>query len=234
MAASPQGLTAREWDLVELPTGEILTVVGTYLGDTVRGRLTYQPDDKGTVEIFGRRYRKTSYEISDGIPNLRQVLALPGESHYLVPAHYIARHYPAVSLPTARPEVADLATTLSAAEIPVAVGGSWAVSSARAGSDYDLVIYGRSNIDRAAKIITGLAGYEPCLHFGLDFVRDKYRHFTRLSSDDLELLVADRRHTGRPRQGGTGLGEHPVAAVHPKVGTSVRGGGGPVPYRATG
>lgn len=195
MIESQPGLTAREWDLAELPTGEILTVVGTYRGEQVRGRLTYRPDDDGDVEIFGRRYRKTSYEISGQIPLARQVLALPGESHYVIRAGDLKRHYPAVALPTARPEVAELAASLAAAEIPVAVGGSRALNAARSESDYDLVIYGRHNVEPAARVITGLDGYEPCLHFGFEFVRDKYRHFTKLTPGDLKLLVADRwRH----------------------------------------
>lgn len=76
------------------------------------------------------------------------------------------------------------------------------MSASRAESDYDLVIYGKNNVERAAKVITGLAGYAPDLHFGLDFVRAKYRHFTRLSTKHLEVLVGDRwrhfRYRGLP------------------------------------
>lgn len=188
-------LLAREWDLMELPGGQILTVVGTYGGRRARGRLTYVPDDGGGLEIFGRRYRKTSYEIWGEIPHAKQVLALPGESHYLVRAADIARHYPAVPLEPTRPELAELVAGLGGAGIPVTVGGSRAMGASRSESDYDLVVYGQANIERAAKVITGLPGYRPDVHFGLDFVRAKYRHFTRLSADDLELLVGDRwRH----------------------------------------
>src|SRR6266568_6281585 len=73
-------LLTREWDLMELPGGEILTVVGTYRSTRARGQLTYVPDDDGGLEIFGRRYRKTSFEIWGEIPYGKQVLALPGES----------------------------------------------------------------------------------------------------------------------------------------------------------
>ncbi len=195
-------LLAREWDLMELSGGEMLTVVGTYRGTRARGRLTYVPDNDGALEIFGRRYRKTSYEIWGEIPNGKQVLALPGESHYLVRAADIARHYPAVPLEPTRPELADLVVALGAADIPVAVGGSRALAASRAESDYDLVVYGKNNIERAAEVITGLAGYVPDVHFGLDFVRAKYRHFTRLSREDLEVLVGDRwrhfRYRGLP------------------------------------
>lgn len=188
-------LMAREWDLIKLPSGEILTVVGTYRRSKVRGRLTYVPDDDGDVEIFGRRYRKTSYEIWRAIPHARQVLALPGESHYTVLTHEIARHYPAVPLQVTTPKLAELVTALSAVDIPISVGGSRALDAARTDSDYDLVVYGKENIKRAAKIITGLDGYEPWLHFGRGFVRAKYCHFTRLTRDDLETLVGDRwRH----------------------------------------
>jgi len=71
-------LLTREWDLMELPGGEILTVVGTYRSTRARGQLTYVPDDDGGLEIFGRRYRKTSFEIWGEIPYGKQVLALPG------------------------------------------------------------------------------------------------------------------------------------------------------------
>jgi predicted nucleotidyltransferase len=195
-------LLTREWDLMELPSGEILTVVGTYRGPRARGRLTYVPDDDGGLEIFGRRYRKTSYEIWGEVGYAKQVLALPGESHYLVHANDITRHYPAVPLEATRPELADLASALRSADISVAVGGSRALSASRAESDYDLVIYGKDNIGRAAKMITGLPGYLPDVHFGLDFVRAKYRHFTRLSPTDLDVLVGNRwrhfRYRGLP------------------------------------
>ncbi|MQA25539.1 MAG: hypothetical protein GEU94_08710 [Micromonosporaceae bacterium] len=185
----------REWDLMELPTGEVLTTVGTYNGSVARGRLTYVPDIGGAVEIFGRRYRKTSCEVWGVLPRTRQVLALPGESHYEVRAGDIARHYPASPPAVARSEVRELAAALSSVGIPVGVGGSRALDAARPGSDHDLVVYGMENVELAAKTITSLAGYEPCLHFGLDFVRAKYCHFTRLTPHDLELLVCDRwRH----------------------------------------
>lgn len=188
-------LLTREWDLMELPGGQILTVVGTYAGRRARGRLTYLPDDDGGMEIFGRRYRKTSYEIWSEIPNTKQVLALPGESHYVIGADDITRHYPAVPLEPTRPELADLVAGLGGAGIPVAVGGSRALGASRSESDYDLVVYGRDNIERAAKVITELPGYQRDVHFGIDFVQAKYRHFTRLSAGDLELLVGDRwRH----------------------------------------
>jgi predicted nucleotidyltransferase len=88
-----------------------------------------------------------------------------------------------------------LATALAAAEIPVGVGGSRAMRASRAESDYDLVIYGRDNVERAAKVIASLEGYRQELHFSMDSVRAKYRHFTRLTAEDLELLVVDRwRH----------------------------------------
>ncbi len=193
-------LLTREWDLMELPGGEILTVVGTYRSTRARGRLTYVPDGDGGLEIFGRRYRKTSFEIWSEIPYGKQVLAIPGESHYLIRAADIARHYPAVPLEPTRPELADLVAALGAADIRVGVGGSRALGASRSESDYDLVVYGKDNIERAAKVITGLAGYRRDVHFGMDFVRAKYRHFTRLSADDLEILVADRwrhfRHRG--------------------------------------
>lgn len=185
---------------MELPGGEILTVVGTYMAAQARGRLTYLPDDGGGLEIFGRRYRKTSFEIWGEIPYARQVLALPGESHYLVHAADVARHYPTVPLEPTRPELAELAAVLAAADIPLGVGGSRALAASRAESDYDLVVYGKDNIERAAKVITGLAAYTPDTHFGLDFVHAKYRHFTRLSPGDLEVLVGSRwrhfRHRG--------------------------------------
>jgi predicted nucleotidyltransferase len=91
--------------------------------------------------------------------------------------------------------LAHLVTALAAADVPVGVGGSRAMRASRAKSDYDLVIYRRDNMERAAKVIASLDGYQQQLHFGLDSVRAKYRHFTRLTSDDLELLVVDRwRH----------------------------------------
>lgn len=188
-------LLTREWDLIELPGGEILTCVGSSRGKRTRGRVTYVPDDDGAVDIFGRRYRKTSYEIWGSIAKTKQVLALPGESHYVVPVREIARHHPAISLAGAQPEIAELVGALSAIDIPVYVGGSRAVKASRVDSDYDLVIYGKANIERAAKAITALPAYRQDPHFGLDFVRAKYRHFTRLTRKDLELLVADRwRH----------------------------------------
>jgi predicted nucleotidyltransferase len=195
-------LLTREWDLMELPGGQILTVVGTYGGRRARGRLTYVPDDDGGLEIFGRRYRKTSFEIWGHVPYAKQMLALPGESHYVVRAVDIARHYPAVPLEPTRPELADVVAALGAADVPVAVGGSRALGASRAESDYDLVVYGKDNIERAAKVITGLPGYSRDVHFGMDFVRAKYRHFTRLSADDLAVLVGDRwrhfQHRGLP------------------------------------
>jgi predicted nucleotidyltransferase len=195
-------LLTREWDLMELPGGEIPTVVGSYRGARARGRLTYVPDDDGGLEIFGRRYRKTSYEIWGEVAHARQVLALPGESHYLVRAADIARHYPAVPLEPTRPELADLVAALAAADVPVGVGGSRALAASRSESDYDLVIYGKDTFQRAAKVITGLAGYAPDVHFGLDFVQAKYRHFTRLSAKDVEVLVGNRwrhfRYRGLP------------------------------------
>ncbi|MDT4991371.1 MAG: hypothetical protein QOH97_1263 [Actinoplanes sp.] len=188
-------MLTREWDLIELPGGEILTCVGSFRGTRTRGRVTYVPDDDGAVEIFGRRYRKISYEISGSIDKTKQVLALPGECHYVVPVREIARHHPTIPLASEQPEIADLVSALSAMEIPLHVGGSRAINASRIDSDYDLVIYGKSNIERAAKTITALPAYHQDPHFGLDFVRAKYRHFTRLTRKDLELLVADRwRH----------------------------------------
>ncbi len=101
-----------------------------------------------------------------------------------------------------RPELADLVAALAAADVPVAVGGSRALSASRSESDYDLVIYGKDSIERAAKVITGLAGYASDVHFGLDFRASEYRHFTRLSAEDVAVLVGDRwrhfRHRGLP------------------------------------
>ncbi len=188
-------LLTREWDLMELPGGEILTVVGTFEGPQARGRLTYMPGHGGTLEISGRCYRKTSYEIWDEIGCARQVLAIPGESHYMVTARDIVRHYPALPLEGTRRELADLAAVLEAAGVPAAVGGSRALGASHAGSDYDLVVYGKDSIARAAKAITGLPGYAPDVHFGMDFMRAKYRHFTRLSAGDLDVLAGGRwRH----------------------------------------
>jgi predicted nucleotidyltransferase len=69
------------------------------------------------------------------------------------------------------------------------------MNAPRPESDYDLVVYGKDNIEPAAKVITALGGYRANLHFGLDFVRAKYRHFTRLTREDLDLLIQDRwRH----------------------------------------
>jgi predicted nucleotidyltransferase len=180
---------------MELPSGEILTVVGSYRGLRARGRLTYIPDDDGTVRIFGRRYRKTSYEVGSVIPHARRVLALPGESHYTVPARYITRHHPAVPLESTRPELAELAEALFNADVPVSLGGSRALKVSRSQSNYDLVIYGKGNVDRAARVITRLDGYRPEVHCALRFAHDKYRHFTRLTRNDLDLLVGGRwRH----------------------------------------
>jgi predicted nucleotidyltransferase len=147
------------------------------------------------LEIFGRHYRKTSFEIWGELPHARQVLALPGESHYVVRAADIARHYPAVPLVPSRPELAELVAALTVAGVQVGVGGSRALAASRAESDYDLVVYGKDSIEPAAKVITGLDGYQRDVHFGMDFVVAKYRHFTRLSADDLSVLVGDRwRH----------------------------------------
>lgn len=188
-------LSTREWDLIELVGGEILTCVGSFRGARTRGRVTYIPDDDGAVDILGKRYRKTSYEIWGEIAKTKQVLALPGECHYVVPARDIARHHPAIPLVSSQPEVAELVRALSAIDVPVFVGGSRAMKASRVDSDYDLVIYGKGNIERAAKAIMALPAYRQDPHFGLDFVRAKYRHFTRLTRKDLDLLVADRwRH----------------------------------------
>jgi len=188
-------LLTREWDLMELAGGQILTTVGSYTGQRARGRLTYLPDDHGGLQIFGRRYRRTTYEIGAELPGTDQVLALPGDSHYLVRAADIVRHHPAVPVQTARPEPTELVAALGAAGVPVAVGGSRALNAARPDSDYDLVIYGKDHLHAAATVITGLAGYVPDLHFTMDFVRAKYRHFTRLSAADLHVLFGDRwRH----------------------------------------
>jgi hypothetical protein len=72
-----------------------------------------------------------------------------------------ARHYPAVPLESTRPELVDLVAALAVADVPVAVGGSRTLDASRSESDYDLVIYGKNNVDRVAKVITELAGYAP-------------------------------------------------------------------------
>jgi predicted nucleotidyltransferase len=188
-------LLTREWDLMELPGGEILTTVGTYRGPWARGRLTYAPDEHGAVTILGRLYRKIAYDITGRLAGARQVLALPGECHYEVPARHVARHYPANTPSGSHPELAGLVSTLADLGIPLGLGGSRAVGASRGTSDYDLVVYGLDNIARAAKIIAGITGYRPDCHFGMGFVYAKYRHFHRLTTDDLDRLVADRwRH----------------------------------------
>jgi predicted nucleotidyltransferase len=188
-------LLTREWDLIELPTGEILTTVGSYHGPHARGRLTYVPDEDGQVVIFGRRYRKTRYEIWSAIPGTEQVLGLPGESHYVVAQDHIARHYPAVIPEVLSPDAAPIVEALRAADVEVAVGGSRAMNAGRPGSDYDWVVYGKDAVERAAKVVIALDDYQPHVHFGMDFVHAKYRHFTRLGPNHLDQLVATRwRH----------------------------------------
>lgn len=195
-------LLTREWDLMELPGGEILTTVGSYRGPWARGRLTYAPEERGDVCVLGRPYRKIVYDVTGELAGARRVQAMPGECHYLVHARDLVRHFPASPTRGAHPELAELTSSLGAVDIPLGLGGSRAVGAERTTSDYDLVIHGTGNISRAAKIITELDGYEPNPHFGMGFVYAKYRHFRLLSTDDLDRLVGDRwrhfRFRGRP------------------------------------
>jgi hypothetical protein len=125
-------LLTREWDLMELPGGEILTTAGTYRGPWARGRLTYAPDEHGAVTILGRPYRKIAYDITGRLAGARQVLALPGECHYEVHARDVARHYPANTPSGSHPELAGLASTLADLGIPLdwAVHGPLALAAA--------------------------------------------------------------------------------------------------------
>lgn len=86
-----------EWDLFQVTSHEILSAVGCFRGPVVRGRLAYVPDPHGPTVLDGRRYRKIRYEVWGDLPAAQvQVLALPGENHYLISRDHIVHHYPTI------------------------------------------------------------------------------------------------------------------------------------------
>jgi predicted nucleotidyltransferase len=188
-----------EWDLLTLPGGEILSAVGTFAGDLVRARLAYVPDHTGPTIINTRRYRKITYEVW---PHLlyarRQVMALPGENHYLIHTAQVRHWYPGINpadhdLP---PAAAALVQALADIGATVRLGGSRAIGCHTDTADFDWVVHADpGQVTSVAAAVRALPGIGVSVPGGMVRMRAKYAHFHALRDADLRTLIADRwRH----------------------------------------
>jgi predicted nucleotidyltransferase len=170
-------------DLIRLRSGEILSVVGNFVGPMLRGRIAYLPDNEGDREIAGRRYTKATYETGHLLICGHRVLNLPGEQHFLVPRERVAAWYPAYGAfeyvpPEYQAECTDLIARL-ARDCDIApedngLTGSGALRSIRLESDFDWVVYQRDP-SRLRQYVTSRPDiFVPELTFSLAHIARKY------------------------------------------------------------
>lgn len=195
-------LVCTDQDMLLLASGELAAVIGMWGTWPVRARLCYIPDPDGATRFGTERYRKVTYERSGALRGTTQVLALPGENHYLVPETAVAGHFPTVPAgPESSPAARAHAAVFDRAGCEARLAGSRLLGCPRPGSDYDWVIW----CDTAAQV-RSVVEAEPrahaSLHFGFEHVMRKYGHFGHFDTQRLQRLFADRwRHVEWPREG---------------------------------
>lgn len=200
--SGPAAPICADLDMLVLHTGAIVAAVGTWQTWPVRARLCYYPDPTGAVTINGSRHAKVTYERASGLPGLEQVLALPGENHYLVHRHDVRQHLTTVPAPATAPRpVREHVHAFENAGLAPRLGGSRLLGIDRPDSDYDWVIWG-NNPDHVRAVVTREQRAVPALHFGLAHAMRKYEHFHHLNPVALKRLFTDRwRHVTWPRDG---------------------------------
>lgn len=185
-------------DLVEVSSGEILTVVGNYSEDRVRGRASYIPNLLGNRLVDGRSYEKNvgaHYNIR--IQGARKVLDLPGEEHFILPIGHITRHWPTLGAERnlGREDFDTFSTIVNEVNryglhgTRLGIGGSTAVNARLDKSDFDIIAITK-NPD---ELISALNFFSAAPPFSREFAVEKYRPFNLMSEDALWTLFERRK-----------------------------------------
>ena len=193
-------MTLSDLDLIELKSGEILSVVGTFRGEECRARLTFVPNPAGRYIIKGRPYQKISFESYGALPGCSNLLELPGEEHYLVQYDRIRRVYRVRRgfghlTSRERKRCDDLRALLARAcgikRSEHGLGGGSVLGARRYDSDFDWVIY-RRLWNEVRSLVTSDPSFTPQFTFSLDYIRRKYLRITILKWRDVFSLFEER------------------------------------------
>jgi len=188
------------FDMIELESGDILSLCGNFNGPWYRGRLSLYPRAGATRIIKGVPYRKVSYETGYQIPALRKLLDLPGEQHFLVHRTQITRIYKASGAFSGLSDensekcqlfIDFLYDSCRLGKNRHGLTGSGALRSILPTSDFDWIVYSRDPNPVEACILSNDI-FKRELTFNMEHVYRKYAVFTKLSHKDLDALFSDR------------------------------------------
>ena len=188
------------FDMLEVRSGEILSLCGSFRGPWYRARLAFYPRAESRRLIEGRPYQKTTYETGYSILGCEKILDLPGEQHFLVHHSQITRLHKAArafeglgdtSFNELRLFMDILHRSCNLDIGQHGLAGSGALHSILPTSDFDWVIYHRDPTLVKACVISS-KDFKHELTFEMKHAYRKYRIFTGLSQADLNLLFVDR------------------------------------------
>lgn len=186
--------------MIEVRSGEILSLCGSFRGPWYRARLTFYPCAGSARLIEGKPYRKATYETGYLILGCEKILDLPGEQHFLVHHSQIARLHRAArafeglcdaSFNECRLFMDILHRSCDLDVSQHGLTGSGALHSILPTSDFDWVIYHRDPALVKACVISS-KDFKRELTFEMAHAYRKYGVFTGLSQTNLDLLFADR------------------------------------------
>lgn len=190
----------RCFDLLQVQSGEILTVCGNYDGSWLRTRLSFYPSTRTTRLIAGRLYQKVAYEQGYAIPECEKVLDLPGEQHFIVNRGQIVQVYRAVDAFDILPEkihqqcrhfVEFLFESCKFDPKAHGLTGSSALGCLQHGSDIDWILY-TQDPSAVIRCIRNSNECKPARTFTMEHVYRKYGVFTSLTRKDLDKLFGNR------------------------------------------
>ncbi len=186
--------------MIEVRSGEILSLCGSFRGPWYRARLTFYPCAGPARLIKCKPYRKTTYETGYLILGCEKILDLPGEQHFLVHHSQITMVHRAVKafegLSEANFSQCKFFMDILYRFCNLDVGqhgltGSGALHSILSTSDFDWVIYHRDPALVKAYVVSS-KDFKRELTFEMTHVYSKYGVFVGLSQTDLDILFADR------------------------------------------
>jgi predicted nucleotidyltransferase len=200
MATIAPGSPLYDLDMIQIQSGEILSVVGNYDGPQVRARLTFYPSSQGDRLINGITYRKVRIERGHVIPGCVKVLASPGEEHFILDRSLITTVYPASQgfqhLTPAEEATCNDLKDLFYAYCQVnsnnhGLTGSSAMGIRQPSSDFDWVIYQRAHTE-VKQFVTQDQRFTREMTFDMSLIYDKYRDFSGFTKADLDKLYSRR------------------------------------------
>jgi len=189
--------TLRCYDLIKVRSGEILTLNGNFDRSYCRATLSFYPSQSGNRSIDGIRYQKVTYEIGYQILQLKKLLDLPGQQHFLVSRVNILKVYNATNAfshlssdekKECKQFINLLFNSCHLDKSAHGLTGSSALQCRVPTSDFDWVLYTHDLNSVQASVASFLKSFT----FDIEHAYRKYAIFTGLHKEDIDSLFKIR------------------------------------------